>query len=374
MNSVTRQHALSVRAMRGNEHEMKSPVSLVCPYDQTELIPSGDGGYESRSGRKFPSVGGVPRFVDQQGYASAFGAQWKKFQRTQLDSHTGTTLSRDRLERIAGGSLDVFAGKTVLEVGCGAGRFTEILLDAGALVFACDLSVAVEANASNFSDHPNHFVCQADLRNLPVKKEQFDVVICIGVIQHTPSPEETIQRLVDQIAPGGLLLIDHYGKNYPDTIPRRILRAFLLRKPPGYTLPFCEWLCKILWPFHRAIYRLSQIRGLWRLEPIVEKLSPISDYQYGRPELGSQLLFEWAILDTHDSLTDRYKHTRSVDEMRAVLGALPLQSIECATGGNGVECRARKLESARSEANSKSTCDCSDAAKKSNNVDENFES
>lgn len=122
--------AFSESAMHGKEYTMKAPVPLVCPHDGTELIPTGDGGYESRSGRTYPALKGIPRFVEQEGYASAFGAQWKRFQRTQLDSHTKTTLSRDRLERIAGGSLDVFAGKTVLEVGCGAGRFTEILLDA----------------------------------------------------------------------------------------------------------------------------------------------------------------------------------------------------------------------------------------------------
>ena len=328
--------------MHGKEYTMKAPVPLVCPQDGTELIPTGDGGYESRSGRTYPALKGIPRFVEQEGYASAFGAQWKRFQRTQLDSHTKTTLSRDRLERIAGGSLDVFAGKTVLEVGCGAGRFTEVMLEAGAGVFSCDLSAAVEANLNNFSGNPDHFVCQADLRHLPVRKEQFDVVVCLGVIQHTPSPEETIKRLVDQVAPGGLLLIDHYGKNYPDTLSRRILRSFLLRKPPEYTLRFCERFCKLLWPLHRTAYKLSKFRGLWRIEPIVEKLSPVADYQYGRPELGEKLLFEWAVLDTHDSLTDRYKHTRSVEELRAVLEALPLGSIECARGGNGVECRARK--------------------------------
>jgi 2-polyprenyl-3-methyl-5-hydroxy-6-metoxy-1,4-benzoquinol methylase len=55
-------------------------------------------------------------------------------------------FSKDRLKRLCGGDLTVFKGKKVLEVGCGSGRFTEIMLKEDATVFAVDLSSAVEAN------------------------------------------------------------------------------------------------------------------------------------------------------------------------------------------------------------------------------------
>ncbi len=72
--------------------------------------------------------------------------------------------------------------KNVLEVGCGAGRFTELLLKHGARVFASDLSAAVEANYDNCRGAAGYFVCQADLRELPARREAFDFVICLGVI------------------------------------------------------------------------------------------------------------------------------------------------------------------------------------------------
>src|SRR5688572_33426799 len=120
------------------------------------------------SGCRVPVVRGVPRFVSSDDYAAAFGWQWTHFRKSQLDSHTGTRISRDRLTRCLGGSLSIVRGKTVLEAGCGAGRFTEILLDAGARVFAADLSAAVEANYDNCGRTPDYFVCQADIRGLPV--------------------------------------------------------------------------------------------------------------------------------------------------------------------------------------------------------------
>src|SRR5215467_1067427 len=107
-------------------------------------VPGGEMAYlECSEGCRFPIVGDIPRFVDSQSYASAFGTQWNAFRTVQLDSFTGLTISRDRLTRLAGGSLDIFQGKDVLEAGCGAGRFTEILLASGANVFAVDLSEAV---------------------------------------------------------------------------------------------------------------------------------------------------------------------------------------------------------------------------------------
>ena len=58
--------------------------------------------------------------------------------------------------------------------------------------------------------------------------------------------------------------------------------------------------------------------------------------------LAESKVSEWAVLDTHDTLTDQYKHLRKPDEIRAVLENLGLSDIEVERGGNGVEARARR--------------------------------
>ncbi|MBK9484344.1 MAG: hypothetical protein IPO01_03770 [Chitinophagaceae bacterium] len=74
-------------------------------------------------------INDIPRFVDSGSYASLFGDQWKEYKKTQLDSYTGSPTSESRLSRCLGGDLkDNLKGKLVLEAGCGAGRFTEVLL------------------------------------------------------------------------------------------------------------------------------------------------------------------------------------------------------------------------------------------------------
>ncbi len=84
---------------------MKLHVPLRCLKHSHELKTSDGGEVENSSalvcpeGCRFPVVGGVPRFIESDNYAASFGLQWKTFRKTQLDSHTGTNVSRGRLTR-----------------------------------------------------------------------------------------------------------------------------------------------------------------------------------------------------------------------------------------------------------------------------------
>lgn len=290
-------------------------------------------------GCRVPVVRGIPRFVDSENYAAAFGLQWNAFSKTQLDSYTGLTLSRDRLAGALGAPVDSLRDENVLEVGCGAGRFTEVMLAAGARVVACDISSAVEANYANCSTWPNYFICQADARAVPVAPHSFDFVVCLGVIQHTPSPEETIKALAGYVRPGGALVIDHYGPAYPATFSRRFLRSLLLRLPRPTAKKLSLGLARALLPLHRLGW--NQKRGRWRWRRQLRRFSPLVDHYEVYPQLGDQLLSEWALLDTHDTLTDYYKHLRSPEEIEACLRACGLVELEVSYGGNGVEARGR---------------------------------
>jgi 2-polyprenyl-3-methyl-5-hydroxy-6-metoxy-1,4-benzoquinol methylase len=290
-------------------------------------------------GCRVPVINGIPRFVEQTSYADAFGIQWNAFRKTQLDSHTGTTISRDRLTRCFGGSLRVVEGKSVLEVGCGAGRFTELMLAAGARVFACDLSSAVEANYQNCNRATDYFVCQADVRSLPAARNAFDVVMCLGVIQHTPSPEETMKELASYVRPGGVLVIDHYTANYPQNFLQRNIRKLLIRLPPRVAKSLAVSLARTLLPLHQLTWKNR--RGVWRLRGPLLRHSPLIDYRDAYPQLGEERLGEWSILDTNDTLTDYYKHIRTAEEIQAVLHSCGLVELEIACAGNGVEARAR---------------------------------
>jgi SAM-dependent methyltransferase len=227
--------------------------------------------------------------------------------------------------------------RQVLECGCGAGRFTEVLLEDGAFVTSIDLSSAVDANARSFPVSAKHRIAQADILALPFARQQYDVVLCLGVIQHTPSPEDTIAALYDQVRPGGWLVLDHYKpewKWYTRTAP--VFRAVLKRLDPGTAMRATERLTSMLLPVHKAVAGKPVLRAIWH------RLSPLLTHYATYPQLDAELQYQWALLDTHDSLTDHYKHRRNASEIGRILSDLGATEMVAVEGGNGVEARCRR--------------------------------
>ena len=309
------------------------------PGSLAPLVEAGDH-LEGSHKEQFSIVGGIPRFVDSARYADSFGSQWNAFRLTQLDSHTGKPITETRMRRCLGEELwNSLAGSQVLECGCGAGRFTEVLLERGACVTSIDLSSAVDANARNFPISDRHRIAQADILALPFAPRQFDLVFCLGVIQHTPNPEQTIASLYEQVRPGGALVIDHYTFDISRvTSIKPIVRFVLKRLSRERAMRAVTRLVDVFLPRHQ---RLRGTRVGWS---VLCRVSPITTYYKLYPELDERLQREWSLLDTHDSLTDWHKHLRSARDIQRTLSALGLTEIRCEYGGNGVEARGRRPE------------------------------
>lgn len=292
-------------------------------------------------GQSFPLVDDIPRFVEPDNYASDFGSQWKRFPRTQLDSETGLNLSSTRLERCLGAPLESLDGKRVLEAGSGAGRFTEVLLDHGADLDSFDFSAAVEANAMNNGGR-RFQLAQADIRHIPFAPLAYDVVLCLGVLQHTPDTEQSIARLWEMVRPGGQLVIDHYRWNLWLRLPppigdaEKLYRWLILRLPREKRWNAVKRLVDFWFPIH------WRLRDRWLARKILPRIAGIHFY-HGQIDLGDrQRFYEWALLDTHDGMTDAFKRYRTVDQIRATLEGLGAIEVEVWIGGNGVEARCRK--------------------------------
>ena len=315
---------------------------VVCPEDGNPLTVEQDG-LVCRSGHRWRNESGIIRMIAQpENYTASFGLQWNTYRKTQLDSYTKTTLSRDRARRCLGEEcwegLQHHWQWNVLEVGCGAGRFTEILLSTGAVVTSVDLSSAVEANQTNFPQDAHHRILQADVCHLPFAPAQYDVVFCLGVVQHTPNPEETIRKLYEQVRPGGWLVIDHYTYSLSwFTKSAFLFRMVLRRLPPDDALKWSRRLVDVFLPLHRTV------RGNRVAQPLLSRISPVLAY-YGRLTLDDDLQREWSLLDTHDSLTDWYKHFRTKAQIARTLRGLDADAIWCEYGGNGVEARCMKRQ------------------------------
>jgi 2-polyprenyl-3-methyl-5-hydroxy-6-metoxy-1,4-benzoquinol methylase len=280
----------------------------------------------------------IPRFVGSNSYADAFGAQWNRYRLTQLDSFSRVSITEERIRRCLGEELwGSLSGKDVLECGCGAGRFTEILLKRGARVTSIDLSDAVEANQRNFPLSGTHRIAQADILQLPFKPRLFDLVFCLGVIQHTPRPEATVAALAEQVKPGGSITIDHYTYTISEfTKVAGLLRHWLKRLPPAEGLRRTERMVNAFLPLHKRV-RHSRLAHL-----ILGRISPVVCYYRAYPQLSEEMQHQWALLDTHDFLTSWYRHFRTVPQIERVMKSLGLEHVACRYGGNGIEARAQR--------------------------------
>jgi SAM-dependent methyltransferase len=111
-------------------------------------------------------------------------------------------------------NFDGYAGRRVLEVGCGTGTDLARFAKGGALVSGVDLSSSAVALARQNFDQQR---LQGDLReadgeHLPFADDTFDLVYAHGVVQYTTNP----QRLVDEcrrvLRPGGEAVFQVYNR------------------------------------------------------------------------------------------------------------------------------------------------------------------
>jgi SAM-dependent methyltransferase len=286
------------------------------------------GTLECDAGHSFPVDRFIPRFVASNNYAGNFGLQWNAFRQTQLDSVSGTSISHDRFFLSTGWSPEEMAGKRVLDVGCGAGRFTEVALSTGAQVIALDYSSAVEACWANNRDKGNLEVVQGDIYSLPFDPASFDFVYCLGVLQHTPDVEAAFEELPKQIRAGGRLAVDIYPKLWRNALSSKDwVRPLTKRMNPERLFRLVERdIVPTLLPISRLVGRLPFGRQLRRL-------IPVSNYE-GIFPLSREQLQEWAVLDTYDMLAPRYDQPQTAETLHQWFADAGMTSIEVFRSGH----------------------------------------
>jgi len=250
-------------------------------------------------------VKGIPRFVPTENYADNFGLQWNTFRRTQLDSFSGTTITRDRFFAQTEWKPERMRGSLVLDVGCGAGRFAEIAISTGARVIAVDYSGAVDACALNHAGATNLDVIQADIYAMPFKRAVFDFVYCFGVLQHTPAVRKAFDALPPLVVPGGYLAVDVYPKFWGNVFQGKYLLRPVTKRISKQTLfRMVRRAVPVLLPISTALGRVPRIGRRLR------QLLPVANYD-GQLPLTKEQLREWAVLDTYDMLAPLYDSPQS---------------------------------------------------------------
>jgi len=108
-----------------------------------------------------------------------------------------------------------FAGKRVLDVGCGNGYVLSRYARAGAETTGIDLTAAaVELCRKRFAfmGLPGEFR-QANAEALPFPDDTFDCVTSMGVLHHTPDTRAAVAEVFRVLKPGGRLIVMFYHRN-----------------------------------------------------------------------------------------------------------------------------------------------------------------
>ena len=239
----------------------------------------------------------IPRFVESQSYSESFGFEWNVFKKTQLDSYTKTNISKDRWESITQKKVESLKSKTVLDVGCGSGRFLEVIAPYCEDLVGIDMSNAVDVSRENLiNKFPNVHFLQADLNDMPFKEGSFDLIYSIGVLHHTPSLEKALKSLLKFLKPGGELIIWVYGPRFPLRIlPHDIIRYIFCRLDPKITLKFTKIYVPLALKTHSLPGKLGKLFKYFLMWAPNYKKYPI-------PE---NMRLDWSILDAFDTFATR---------------------------------------------------------------------
>lgn len=284
-------------------------IQLINPRTN-RLLTTNKEGLADTVALVFPLKNGAYRIVEDDNYTQNFGYQWNKFAGTQVDKESNLEMSKIRFFAETNWNKEDLSGKNILEVGSGAGRFSQIILDyTKAILYSVDYSNAVEANYKNNGPHERLHLFQASIYEMPFAKAQFDKVLCLGVLQHTPNFEQSVKSLIDMAKPGAEVIVDFYGINgwwtklHAKYLFRPVTKKMSHEKLLAAINTHVDWLIKTS-SFFSAI----------KLGKIFNRFLPICDIAGTMPpNLPYAQLRELCVLDTFDMFSPEYDNPQSIE-------------------------------------------------------------
>jgi ubiquinone/menaquinone biosynthesis C-methylase UbiE len=167
-----------------------------------------------------------------------YGRLWDAFDARSFAEEADRILA-DRFDR-SGLDLAAVAGRTVLDMGCGSGRFTLALARAGAdRVIGVDLgrkSLDTAGHMAAAAGIDNVQFVAADVLDLPFDDRSFDFVFCNGVLHHTTDLERGLRQLHRVLRPGAEAFLYLYGDGGLFWYSRTRMPPIMKRIPQAYTM------------------------------------------------------------------------------------------------------------------------------------------
>ncbi len=316
-----------------------SNITFINPYNKqklTQITRNEQEILEDKEGKRFLKIKGAFRFVADDNYTENFGFQWNKFTKTQIDKFSESNQSTERFLAVTQWDKEDLKNKNILEVGSGAGRFSEVVLaNTNGNLYSVDYSNAVEANFKNNEHYGERLqLFQASIYEMPFENNSFDKVFCFGVLQHTPDFKKSVQALIDMAKPNAEVIVDFYPiKGWWTKIHAKyIFRPFTKKMSH-------EKLLKKIEKNANFMIKLSRFFDKIGVGKITNRFIPICDIKNTLPyqQLSPQELREWVILDTFDMFSPEYDQPQKLSTVKKWFEEMNMKEVEAKfiSYGNG---------------------------------------
>lgn len=129
----------------------------------------------------------------------SFGEEWQAFH--HFDESEMMKLGDEYFDIVTPEMVN--ENTSVLEVGCGSGRFLKYLSSKAGFLVGIDPSQAIFAADELLGKNDKVILARASANDLPFNDGSFDFVCSIGVLHHIPDTFKALKACVDKVKRGG---------------------------------------------------------------------------------------------------------------------------------------------------------------------------
>lgn len=137
------------------------------------------------------------------------------------------------------------AEKTLLDVGCGGGIFSEAMAQRGAIVTGIDMGDAplAVANLHKLESGLNIDYVKATAESFSDSNfQRFDAVTCLEMLEHVPDPASVVKACAAMTKPGGTLFFSTINRNPKSYLFAIIGAEYVLKMLPKGTHDFAKFI------------------------------------------------------------------------------------------------------------------------------------
>jgi ubiquinone/menaquinone biosynthesis C-methylase UbiE len=182
----------------------------------------------------------------------SFGEEWTKF----------NSFSQAEIEKTGDEYFDIInsnivnENSTILDVGCGTGRWSIYWADRVKFIEAIDPSLAVISAAKITQNIPNIRITKASADNIPFDDQTFDLVMSIGVLHHIPNTALALKQITEKAKLGGYVYVylyyalDNRGIMYKSLFKiSNLIRFFISKMPTPLKKLICDLIATFIYLF-----------------------------------------------------------------------------------------------------------------------------